>query len=162
MSTVERAIVVPRITRGPRVVRVALAGCGVVGGELVRLLAHGAGEIRARHGIRFELVSVLVKHPDRPRPGELERDRLTTDVDAFLSSGAGVWVEAIGGIDPALRIARHALAAGKRLVTANKALLAAHGPSWRRWRGGAGRGWTSRARWRAASPSSARCAIRWG
>jgi homoserine dehydrogenase len=53
---------------------------------------------------------------------------LTTDVDAFLSSGAELWVEAIGGSDPALRIARHALGAGKRLVTANKALLAVHGP----------------------------------
>ncbi|HEU4558745.1 MAG TPA: homoserine dehydrogenase [Longimicrobium sp.] len=128
MSTVESAVRVPRIARGPRVVRVALAGCGVVGGELVRLLAHGADEIRARHGLRLDLVVVLVKHPGRPRPDELERGVLTTDVDAFLSSGADVWVEAIGGVDPALRIARHALGAGKRLVTANKALLAAHGP----------------------------------
>jgi homoserine dehydrogenase len=128
MSTVERAIPVPRIARGPRVVRVALAGCGVVGGELVRLLARGADEIRARRGIRFEVVSVLVKHRDRPRPEELDAARLTTDVGAFLACGADVWVEAIGGIDPALRIARHALGAGKRLVTANKALLAAHGP----------------------------------
>lgn len=128
MSTAETAVRVPRIARGPRVVRVALAGCGVVGGELVRLLAHGADEIRARCGIRFELVSVLVKHRERARPSELARERLTTDVDAFLASSADVWVEAIGGFDPALRIARHALGAGRRLVTANKALLAAHGP----------------------------------
>lgn len=128
MSTLERAIRIPRVARGPRVVRVALAGCGVVGGELVRLLAHGAEEIRARHGIRIDLVSVLVKHPSRPRPDELDAALLTTDVDAFLSRDADVWVEAIGGIEPALRIARHALGAGKRLVTANKALLAAHGP----------------------------------
>jgi len=128
MSTIERAIPVTRIARGPRVVRVALAGCGTVGGELVRLLANGADEIRDRRGIRFELVSVLVKHRGRPRPGELDHALLTTDAGAFLASGADVWVEAIGGIDPALRIARHALGAGKRLVTANKALLAAHGP----------------------------------
>lgn len=119
---------VPDPVRGPRVIRVALAGCGVVGGELVRLLAHGADEIRARRGIRFELVSVLVKHPERPRPDELERRVLTTDVDAFLASGAELWVEAIGGTEPALRIAREALGAGRRLVTANKALLAAYGP----------------------------------
>jgi homoserine dehydrogenase len=128
MSTAERAIAVPRIARGPRVVRVALAGCGVVGGELVRLLAHGAREIRARHGVRFELASVLVKHSDRARPGELPHELLTTDVDAFLATDADLVVEAVGGIDPALRIARAALGAGKRLVTANKALLAAHGP----------------------------------
>ena len=126
--TLERAVAVPRIARGPRVVRIALAGCGVVGGELVRLLAHGADEIRARHGLRFELASVLVKHPDRPRPEELPRGVLTTDVDDFLRADAAVWVEAIGGRDPALRIARTVLGAGKRLVTANKALLAEHGP----------------------------------
>jgi homoserine dehydrogenase len=128
MSTIESVIRVPRIVRGPRVVRVALAGCGVVGGELVRLLAHGGDEIRARHGLHLDLASVLVKHPDRPRPDELERGALTTDVDAFLAADASVFVEAIGGIDPALRIARAVLGAGKRLVTANKALLAAHGP----------------------------------
>jgi homoserine dehydrogenase len=128
MSTAERAVIVPRVVRGPRVVRVALAGCGVVGGELVRLLTHGADEIRARHAVRFELASVLVKHPGRPRPHQLPRGVLTTDVDAFLRTDAAVWVEAIGGRDPALRIARTVLGAGRRLVTANKALLAEHGP----------------------------------
>jgi homoserine dehydrogenase len=100
----------------------------VVGGELVRLLTHGADEIRARHAVRFELASVLVKHPGRPRPHQLPRGVLTTDVDAFLRTDAAVWVEAIGGRDPALRIARTVLGAGRRLVTANKALLAEHGP----------------------------------
>ena len=128
MSIVEPIAAVPRIVRPPRVVRIALAGCGVVGGELVRLLAHGADEIRARHRLRFDLASVLVKHPDRPRPDELDRRALTTDVDAFLATDAEVFVEAIGGIEPALRIARTVLGAGRRLVTANKALLAAHGP----------------------------------
>src|SRR6185436_216119 len=92
MSTLESAVAVPRIARGPRVVRVALAGCGVVGGEWVRLLAHGADEIRARHGLRFELASVLVKHPGRPRPDELPGGVLTTDVDDFLRADAAIWV----------------------------------------------------------------------
>ena len=67
-------------------VRVALAGCGTVGGELVRILHHAADEIRLRHGLRFELTSVLVAHPGRPRPDELDRALLTTDVDAFLAA----------------------------------------------------------------------------
>jgi homoserine dehydrogenase len=60
----------------------------------------------------------------------LDTSLLTTDVDAFLAAAADadVVVEAIGGIDPALRIATAALQGGKRLVTANKALVAAHGP----------------------------------
>jgi homoserine dehydrogenase len=121
---------IPRIRRGARTVRVALAGCGTVGGELVRILHHAADDIRQRHGLRFQLVRVLVAHGDRPRPDELDRALLTTDVDAFLAAvaDADVVVEAIGGIHPALAIARAALERGKRLVTANKALVAAHGP----------------------------------
>jgi homoserine dehydrogenase len=121
---------IPTLSRGVRTVRVALAGCGTVGGELVRILHHAADEIRLRHGLRFEVVRVLVAHGDRPRPEELDTALLTTDVDAFLAAAADaeVVVEAIGGIDPALRIATAALAGGKRLVTANKALVAARGP----------------------------------
>ncbi|HST60454.1 MAG TPA: homoserine dehydrogenase [Longimicrobium sp.] len=119
---------VPALGRGPRTVRVALAGCGTVGGELVRMLHHGAAETRARHGLRFRLMRVLVAHGGRPRPDELDRALLTTDLDAFLATDADVVVEAIGGIEPALTIARAALTRGKRLVTANKALVAAHGP----------------------------------
>jgi homoserine dehydrogenase len=121
---------IPAIRRGVRTVRVALAGCGTVGGELVRILHHAADEIRLRHGLRFQLVRVLVAHHGRPRPVELDTSLLTTDVDAFLADAAraDVVVEAIGGLDPALRIATAALQGGKRLVTANKALVAAHGP----------------------------------
>jgi len=124
------ALRAPTPSRGVRTVRVALAGCGTVGGELVRILHHARDEIRLRHGLRFQLVRVLVAHAERKRPDELDTSLLTTDVDAFLGAAADadVVVEAIGGMDPALRIARTALEAGRRLVTANKALVAAHGP----------------------------------
>ena len=51
----------------PRTVRVALAGCGVVGGGLVRLLHESAPAIAARFGKRFELTRVLVRDPSRDR-----------------------------------------------------------------------------------------------
>ncbi len=114
--------------RRPRVVRVALAGCGAVGGELVRLLEDQAGEVRARHGVRLHLARVLVRDPSRRRPDELPGGVLTTDLDEFLATESDVVVEAIGGLHPALRIAEAALSGGRRLVTANKALIAAHGP----------------------------------
>jgi homoserine dehydrogenase len=114
--------------RRVRTVRVALAGCGTVGGELVRQLREGEAEIRARHGVRFELASILVRHPDKPRAVEIDPGLLTADLDAFLAADAEVVVEAIGGLHPALGIAEAALGAGRRLVTANKALVAAHGP----------------------------------
>ena len=119
---------VPALVRGARTVRVALAGCGTVGGELVRMLHDGAMDTRARHGQRFQLVRVLVAHGGRAYPDELDRALLTTDLDTFLTADADVVVEAIGGIEPALTIARAALTRGKRLVTANNALVAAHGP----------------------------------
>jgi homoserine dehydrogenase len=113
-----------------RTVHLALAGCGVVGGELVRLLRASAAEVRERHGVRFELARVLVRDPRKPRPAGLGEEVLTTDVEEFLAAAAAadVVVEAVGGLDPALRIAQAALGAGRRLVTANKALVAAHGP----------------------------------
>lgn len=114
--------------RGVKTVRVALAGCGTVGGELVRQLREGEAEIRSRHGLRFELVRVLVRDRAKPRAVDLDGGLLTDDPDAFLAAEADVVVEAIGGLDPALRIAEAALGAGRRLVTANKALVAAHGP----------------------------------
>lgn len=127
MSVVAIAEPRARTSRGARTIRVALAGCGVVGGELVRLLRGSEAEVRARHGVRFELVRVLVRGADRPRPHELPAGVLTTDLDAFLATDAELVVEAIGGLDPAVRIAEAALGAGRRLVTANKAVIAAHG-----------------------------------
>jgi homoserine dehydrogenase len=126
-TLIERAGVREKQKPAPRTVRVALAGCGVVGGDLVRLLRRNEREIAARHGLRFELTRVLVRGTERPRPDGIA-ELLTTDTAAFLAADADVVVEAIGGLDPALRIARSALAAGRRFVTANKALLAAHGP----------------------------------
>jgi homoserine dehydrogenase len=111
-----------------RTVRVALAGCGVVGGSLVRLIRSGHAEVAARHRIRFELVRVLVRDRHRPRDPTLPHEVLTDDADDFLAAESDLVVEAIGGIQPALRIARAALESGRRYVTANKALVAAYGP----------------------------------
>ncbi len=114
----------------PRTVRVALAGCGTVGSALVRLLAERRAGIERQHGLRVELASVLVRRPGLPRLAPLPPGVVTGELGAFLAAAADadVVVEAIGGLDPAERIAREALSRGRRLVTANKALLAVRGP----------------------------------
>lgn len=112
---------------GTRTVRVALAGCGVVGGELLRLLRDRSSAIERTHALRYHVVRVLVRDTRRPRPAALPADLLTTDVDSFLATDADLVVEAIGGLEPAGRIARHALARRRGFITANKALVAAHG-----------------------------------
>jgi homoserine dehydrogenase len=63
----------------------------------------------------------------RPRAAAVDRALLTADVDEFLATDADVVIEAIGGIEPARRIAESALRRRRELVTANKELLAAHG-----------------------------------
>jgi homoserine dehydrogenase len=110
-----------------RNVRVALAGCGAVGSALVRELHARQGSLERRFGRRVELTRVLVRDPVRERTAPLDRALLTADVDEFLREDADVVIEAIGGIEPARRIAEWALRGGRELVTANKELLAAHG-----------------------------------
>jgi homoserine dehydrogenase len=113
----------------PRPIRVGLAGCGVVGSALVRLLHSSAEAIGARHGVRFEIASVLVRDSRRKRDVPLGADVFTCDLERFIAEDLDVVVEAIGGSDVAGIIARAALGRGTPLVTANKELVAAAGES---------------------------------
>ncbi len=113
----------------PRTVRVALAGCGVVGGGFVRLLHESAPAIAARFGVRFDLTHVLVRDPTRERNLPLDSRLFTNDLNAFLAHDADVTIEAIGGNEPARTIASAALSRGTKLITANKELVASHGDS---------------------------------
>lgn len=110
-----------------RTTRIALAGCGTVGGALLQLLRERAGAIQATHGLHAEVVSILVRDASRRRAPGVASDLITDDVEAFLAVDCDVVIEAIGGLEPAHRIARHALGAGRSFITANKALVAAHG-----------------------------------
>jgi hypothetical protein len=103
-------------------IRVAMLGCGTVGGEVVRLLREQAGDLAARVGASVELVGVAVRHPRRhPELGDL----LTTDASALVTRpDVDVVVEVIGGIEPARELILTALRHGKPVVTANKELLA--------------------------------------
>ena len=97
--------------------RIALAGCGVVGSEVARLIS-------ARTDRQLSVEAVLVRDLAKPRAVPLPHSVFTDDVEQFLACDADVIVEAIGGLEPAGDIARSTLARGKRFITANKALLA--------------------------------------
>ncbi len=116
-------------TRAPRVARVALAGCGTVGAALLALIRRRQSEIEARHGVRFELSRILVRHPSKDRGIALDREVFTTSPDEFLQTDADVVIEVIGGFDPAEQVVRGALAIGRAVVTANKSLIATRGPA---------------------------------
>jgi len=109
-------------------VRVALAGCGVVGSALVGLVESHRTELLRRHRIRIEFTSILVNHIERRRAAHVPTDLLTDDVDEFLAAPADIVAEATVGVVTAYRIACASLRSGRRFVTANKALVAAHGP----------------------------------
>jgi homoserine dehydrogenase len=111
----------------PRTVRVAIAGCGVVGGDLVRLIRESASDVLTGDGVRLEIVSVLVRRPEIERGLPLSPELITSDVSRFQSASADIVVEAIGGTGVAREIVEDALARGARVVTANKALVARHG-----------------------------------
>lgn len=114
----------------PAALRVALLGCGTVGGQVARLLLADAESLAARAGARLELAGIAVRRPDRHRRTAAERgidpDLFTADAEALVDS-ADVVVEVIGGIEPARRLVLRALRRGASVVTANKALLAEDG-----------------------------------
>lgn len=107
--------------------RIALAGCGVVGTALVRLARDQADRIWRDHGIAVRFERILVRDPCRARPGEIPPEIITTDLDAFLATDADLVVEVTGNFEVANRIAETTLANGLPFITANKALLAARG-----------------------------------
>ena len=109
-------------------VRVAVLGCGNVGGALVELLINRADQIAERTGVRFEVAGVAVSDLSRPRPPSVPVDLLTDDPKELVERpGVDVVAELIGGLDPARTLIESALRAGRPVVTANKALLAQAG-----------------------------------
>jgi homoserine dehydrogenase len=111
----------------PAAVRVAVLGCGNVGQALVELLVGDGAALAARSGVRLELGGVAVADPGRARAG-VPPGLLTGDAKALVADpGIDLVVELIGGLEPARTLVEAALESGKAVVTANKALLAAHG-----------------------------------
>jgi homoserine dehydrogenase len=111
---------------GDRPVKVALLGCGNVGSHVARLLLEAPDDLAARVGAPVQLMGIGVRHPDAERPG-IDPTLFTKDSEALVRSGVDVVIEVIGGIEPAKSLLLAAFASGASVVTANKALLAAHG-----------------------------------
>jgi homoserine dehydrogenase len=109
-------------------VTVGLIGLGTVGTGVVRLLTEHAGRVARRAGRPIRLKWAAVRDPQKRREVRLDGIRLTTEASRLCDDPeVDVIIEAMGGIEPALQHVLSALAAGKHVVTANKALLAEHG-----------------------------------
>ena len=109
--------------------RIGLLGMGTVGAAVARRLLDDAELLQQRSGRRLQLAAVAVRDPARARDLDLGEVPLRTDAVAVASDPqVDVVVEVMGGTDIALQAIEAALQAGKPVVTANKAVMAQHGP----------------------------------
>ncbi len=109
--------------------RIGLAGLGTVGVAAIRLLDRQAEVLANRTGRKIIVAGVAARHAGKERGVDLSRFRWFADpVELAKSAEIDLFVELIGGAGgAALDSVEAALRAGKSCVTANKALLAAHG-----------------------------------
>lgn len=110
-----------------RNLRVAILGGGSVGAQVATLLLQHGDELAARAGAGLELIGVAVRDLDAQRTADIPRELLTTDAEGLIL-GADIVVELIGGLEPARTLILQALQSGADVITANKAVLATHGP----------------------------------
>lgn len=94
-----------------------MLGAGTVGGGLCELLADAP--------VAAEVSRVLVRDLEKPRSPDVPHSLMTTDPDEVLE-GSDIIVELMGGTGLACELLLKALQSGKRVVTANKAILAEH------------------------------------
>ena len=108
----------------PKVLKVGMLGCGVVGSDVARLLESNSVDLAARSGAKLELTKIGVRNLNRTG---VPTNLLTTDLDSIVKDPSiDLIIEVIGGIEPARTLILQALANKKSVVTANKALLAKH------------------------------------
>jgi len=108
-------------------VKVGLLGLGTVGGGTANVLARNADEIARRAGRGIKVVHAAARQNDFP---DVNTQGIEICNDAFAvvnNPDIDIVVELIGGYSPARELVLQAIANGKHVVTANKALIALHG-----------------------------------
>lgn len=115
----------PSTNPAVRIIRVGILGLGNVGQAVARLAADRSATAHA--GLRFQVEQALVRDVTKPRrctrPG-----RLTSNPSAFLRGHYDVVIDALDAVEPARTLVARLLGRGTSVVTANKALVAEHGP----------------------------------
>src|SRR5712691_2047406 len=121
-----------RATFGPAMneIKIGLLGLGTVGSGVVKVLQNHGADMEERAGCRLRLHAIADAELTRPREGlDLKTLPLVNDAAKVLADPAvQIVIELVGGLEPARTFILRAIEAGKHVVTANKALLAHHGP----------------------------------
>jgi homoserine dehydrogenase len=109
-------------------VNLGILGGGTVGGGVFQAIERNGALMASRLGVRLNTLCMAVRDVNKKRPVKIPRSLLTTDWASVVNDPRiNLIVELMGGIDTARTVTLAALKLGKPVVTANKALLSAHG-----------------------------------
>ncbi|MGJ8564737.1 MAG: hypothetical protein ACSHXY_14440 [Alphaproteobacteria bacterium] len=103
----------------PRPLRVAMLGCGVVGGGVYR-------RVKALPA-RFEIVKIMVRNEQKYIDQGYKRHEITTKFDDVIAAKPDIFIDVSGPIEPALTFTKDMLSRGVHVVSANKQAIAAGG-----------------------------------
>jgi homoserine dehydrogenase len=109
-------------------ISVGLIGFGTIGCGVVKLLHDNQKLIEKKLGAKLEIKKIADIDISKPRPVKVDKKILTTNAREIINDkDIDIIIELMGGYEPARTFILEAIANGKQVVTANKALLAAHG-----------------------------------
>ena len=112
-----------------RPVNVGLIGLGTVGSQVADRLISWGPQLSRRAGVELCLKRILVRDPTKRRSIDVSHDLLTTDAQSLLEDPSiEVLIEVAGGDEPMRSYIAQAIAGGKHVITANKVVMAKHGP----------------------------------
>lgn len=110
-------------------VSIGLLGLGVVGSGVVKLIANYQDQLKHQLGCSVQVKSILVRDLEKAQKTEINGSYVTTNANEILHDpDIDIIVEVMGGIDTARTYITEACKAKKNVITANKDLIALHGP----------------------------------
>lgn len=110
-------------------VSIGLLGLGVVGSGVIKLIENYQEDLVHQLGCNVTVKSVLIRDLEKARNVDIDQSILTTDSEKVLNDpDIDVIIEVMGGIDLAREYILKAFEAKKHIITANKDLIALHGP----------------------------------
>jgi homoserine dehydrogenase len=111
-----------------KTIKIGMLGIGNIGKGTYRTLEMSRAKIEQANGLTIEIVKILNRHPEIDRGIDIPKEKYVTDAYEIINDPEiDIVIELIGGIEPATTYMADALKAGKHVVTANKAALAANG-----------------------------------
>jgi len=115
---------------GQQPIGIGLMGLGTVGAGVAEILRERADVFARGVGRPLQIRRILVRDPEKERPVRVDPGLLTTEAGRiFDDSGIRIVIEVMGGEQPAHQYLERALASGRHVVTANKEVMAKHGPA---------------------------------